>query len=65
MKLDTAKISNASIADVDFNDHPNYVDAYLDSADYEDRKMTEEELDWVKDNCLEWIHEQVIENYGR
>jgi hypothetical protein len=44
MTLDYSKISNVQVDGIDHNDSPDYCDAYIDSADYEGREMTEEEL---------------------
>jgi hypothetical protein len=44
IKLDYSKISNVQIGGLDIADYPDFCDAYIESADYGDREMTEEEL---------------------
>lgn len=45
IKLDYSKISNVQVGGVDMQDYPDFCDAYIESADYGDREMTDEELD--------------------
>jgi len=45
--MDYAKITNIEFDDVDANDHPDYCDAYILSADYNGREMTEDELEEI------------------
>ena len=56
------KINNVVMGGVDTNDYPDFVDAYIESADYKGREATEEELDIINDNydfvydCLtDWL----------
>jgi len=43
--LHTGKITNVTFDGIDHNDYPDYVDAYVVSADIDGRPMTEEEID--------------------
>ena len=43
--IDYSKINNVKVGGVDMADYPDFCDAYIESADYGDREMTEEELD--------------------
>ncbi len=54
-------ISNVSIDGVDFNDHPDYCDAFIDSADYDGKKMTDKQLDDLNED-YELVHELVWNN---
>ena len=45
IKLDYSKISNVQVGGIDMQDYPDFCDAYIESADYGDREMTDEELD--------------------
>jgi hypothetical protein len=63
IELDYSKISNISIDGVDYDDSPDFCDAYIDSAEYDGREMTDEELevlnedsDFVHDAVLDWIN---------
>ena len=48
--LDYSKINNVKVGGVDMADYPDFCDAYIESADYGDREMTEEELDVLNQN---------------
>lgn len=50
LKLDYSKISNVSIGGLDMADYPDFCDAYIESADYGDREMTDEELDVLNED---------------
>ena len=44
-KIDYLKLDNVVIGGVDFEDFPDFCDAYVESADYDGVEMTESELD--------------------
>lgn len=44
------KISNVEFEDVDHKDHPDYSDAYVMSADYDGKPMSEEQIEKLNDN---------------
>jgi hypothetical protein len=48
--LDYSKISNVSIGGLDMQDYPDFCDAYIESADYGNREMTDEELDILNED---------------
>ncbi len=48
--LDYSKINNVKIGGLDMADYPDFCDAYIESADYGDRIMTEDELDILNEN---------------
>ena len=50
IKLDYSKISNVQVGGVDMQDYPDLCDAYIESADYGDREMTDEELDILNED---------------
>ena len=45
LKLDYSKISDIEVEGIDMNDYPDFCDAYIASALYDGRAMTDEELD--------------------
>jgi hypothetical protein len=64
MELDYNKIDDVVIENIDYDDSPDFVDAYVSSAMYHDdngnyRPLTEEELDNLN---TDWVHEQVNEH---
>ena len=51
--LDYSKINNVQVGGIDTEDFPDFCDAYIESADYGDRVMTEKELDVLnQDGCF-------------
>jgi len=56
IKLDYSKISNVFVGGIDMQDYPDFCDAYIESADYGNREMTDEELDILNEDS-EFISE--------
>jgi|TARA_R110000824_G_scaffold215592_5_gene402086 hypothetical protein len=64
--LDYDKIDDVVVEGLDHSDAPNYSDAYIASAKYDDpvksyRDLTDEELnnldpDWVYQQVIDWNH---------
>ena len=44
------RISNVEFEDIDHNDHPDYVDAFITYAELDGKPMTEEQLDELNDD---------------
>ena len=59
MKLDLNKVDNLEFDGIDFADYPDFVDAYLVSADYNGKEMTDEQIDYVNDTHYDFVNEQV------
>lgn len=57
--LDYDLIDNISIADIDPKDAPDFTDAYIESADYKGREMTEQQLDQINEN-RDFVYEQIL-----
>ena len=49
--LDYSLIENIEFDGIDHRDYPDYCDAYITSADYDGREMTDEELDMINDDA--------------
>jgi hypothetical protein len=60
-KFDFTKITNVSLDGIDYSDHPKYCDAFIDSAYYDGKKMTDEELDLLNED-YELVSELVWDN---
>ena len=65
--LDYSKIDDVVVEDIDYSDYPDFCDAYVASATYNDpetgrhRELTEDELEnldsgWVLEQVNDWIH---------
>jgi hypothetical protein len=50
LKLNYDAIEDITFDQIDFKDSPDFSDAYIDSALYEGREMTEEELDMLNED---------------
>jgi len=59
MEIDFTKIANVEVDGIDFNDYPDFVDAFIASAEYDGREMTEEEIDYINDVHLDFVSECV------
>ena len=59
MKLDLSKIDNMEFDGIDFRDYPDFVDAYIYTADYDGKPMTDEQLDYLHDAHGDFVSEQV------
>lgn len=60
MKLDYNKITNIVVENIKDWDYPDFVDAYISSADYDGREMTEDELNTLNEDS-NFVYEQVLE----
>jgi hypothetical protein len=49
-KLNYDLIDNIEFEGIDPNDYPDYCDAYIISADYDGREMTEDEIEELNDD---------------
>lgn len=58
VKLDYSKIDDIDIDGIDTNDYPDFCDAFICSADYDGKPMTEAQLDELNDD-REFVMEQV------
>ena len=66
MELNYDKIDDVVVENIDQSDYPDFCDAYIASAKYEDengnyRELTEEELEgldngWVLEQVHDWVH---------
>jgi len=60
-KFNYKLISNVSLAGLDHGDYPDYCDAFIDSADYDGKKMTDKQLDDLNED-YELVHRLVWDN---
>lgn len=59
MELDYTQIEDIYVAGIDHSDAHDFCDAYIDSAWYKGREMTEEELGILnEDTCF--VHESLM-----
>ena len=56
--MDFKLIDNIEVDGIDFKDYPDFVDAYIYSADYDGKPMTEEQIDELNENS-DFVHDCV------
>lgn len=47
IEMDYSKIDNVKVVGINYDDYPDFVDAYIDSADYDGEPMNDEQLDII------------------
>jgi hypothetical protein len=60
INLDYSLIDNVEIDGVDTADYPDFCDAYIVSADYDGREMTDDEIELLNDDG-DFVLQQVYE----
>lgn len=61
--MDLSKIKNIVFSGIDHGDHPDYCDAYVGSAEWEDgTPLTDDQLDDLKNKHPDWTYEKLM-NY--
>lgn len=59
--MDITKIDNIEFEGIDYKDAPDFCDAFIASADYNGKEMTDEQLNTINDNS-DFVHEELY-NY--
>jgi hypothetical protein len=59
LKLNYDLIEDITFDGIDFKDCPDFCDAYIDSASYIGREMTDEELDILNEDT-DFVYEQLM-----
>lgn len=59
--MDLTKIDNIQIEGVSSKDYPDFADAYIVSADYNGKEMTERQLDEINEN-QHFVNIQVLKS---
>ena len=57
--MDYNRISNIWVGGIDFKDYPDFVDAFIDSADYDGEPMTDEQLNEINQDT-DFVYDCVI-----
>ena len=60
VNLDYKLISNTQFDGIDYNDYPDYCDAYIVSADYDGVEMTEEQIELLNDD-RNYVYEKLMD----
>jgi hypothetical protein len=59
MTINLNLIDNVVVDGIDYNDYPDFCDAYIAKADYKFQPMTQEMLDDLNTDYRDFVHEQV------
>ncbi len=60
VNIDDIDVHSLEFEDVFHWDHPDYVDAFISYAEFEDgQPLNDDQLDWVMDNGGDWVHERL------
>ena len=59
--IDFKLISNVSVDGIDTRDYPNFVDAFIESADYDGKPMSDEMLEEINCVHLDFVSECVYD----
>lgn len=59
IELDYNKISNVFVSGIDMEDYGDFCDAYIESAEYDGRVMSDEELEVLNENS-QFVNEAVF-----
>ena len=64
LKFQGRHVEDMSLGGVDGKDHPDYVDAYIESAVWSNNgtKLNDEELEQLTDENGEWINQNALES---
>jgi len=54
-------VVDVEFSGIDNSDYPDFSDAFIESATYKGREMTEEELCDLQDNYGEWVYSQLMD----
>lgn len=57
--LDLKKVSNIEFGGIDHTDHPDYSDAAVISADYDGKKMNDEQVDILNDRYPDFVYDKL------
>jgi hypothetical protein len=61
--LDTARLTDIEMGNVDSRDYPDFCDAYVEYAEFNGRVLTEDELEYVNENRRELVNEMAHEHF--
>ena len=58
--MDYSKIENPTFEGIDYNDYPDFVDAFISYAEYDGEIMTDDQLNELNEDS-DFVYECVIE----
>jgi len=61
LKIDLSQIEDIEFDDVNHNDSPDYVDAFITSASQDGIDLTDAQLDFINDSCRDFVYEKLMD----
>jgi len=58
--INLSEVNDIEFSGIDNSDYPNYLDAFIESAIYKGREMTQEEIDELMDDYPEFVYNQLM-----
>ena len=59
--IDLSRVDNIKFSGIDNTDYPDYSDAFIESATYRGREMTQREIDELMDNYRDFVYQKIME----
>jgi hypothetical protein len=59
MEIDFKLIDNVVVDGIDYNDYPDFCDAFIAEADYDGKPMSQEMIDDLNENYTDFVLESV------
>ena len=59
--IDLSRVDDIKFSGIDNNDYPDYSDAFIESATYRGREMTQREIDELMDNYRDFVYQKLME----
>lgn len=60
--MDITRITNVQVEGIDYNDYPDFCDAFISSAEWDDgTELTSDELDELSDKFPDYVYERIYE----
>ena len=63
MIIDIKQVADMEIGDINYNDAPDFSDAFIEAASYQGRDMTEEELEFLNEQHPDLAQELINGGY--
>lgn len=60
-QINVEDVEDIVFSGIDFTDHPDYVDAYIESATYKNRDMTDVEIEELQNTEYMWVYEKLMD----
>jgi len=57
--IELDKVTDVTFTNIDHSDYPDFCDAYIESAEYKGREMTEAEIEELQDEHDLWVRDKL------